>query len=240
MAVKSSSLSFSILNHNCISGKWAALTVSSGSLTLSLARLNHHHLHHSLRRQISSHTRRTTFEVTLRIIASSLPSRSSNFISVGVHLGQTVQKTLVFVCLVSSSLSWSYSQLFSYDKKKTKHLSSNNILCNVQHGFRQRFSCETQLISAIHDWAKSINIHSQTDVVLLDFSKAFDSVPHQRLLMKLNYYSIWGNMLLCGLRPFCRTLPNQSQWMASNPPPSQCSRGFHKARFWALSYFRYT
>ena len=60
-----------------------------------------------------------------------------------------------------------------------KHLSGNNILINEQHGFRQRFSCETQLISALHDWAKSINSRSQTDVILLDFSKAFDSVPHQ-------------------------------------------------------------
>ena len=76
-----------------------------------------------------------------------------------------------------------------------KHLSSNNILIDEQYGFRQRFSCETQLISAIHNWAKLINVRSQTDVVLLDFSKAFDSVPHQRLLMKLDYYAIRGNML---------------------------------------------
>lgn len=73
-----------------------------------------------------------------------------------------------------------------------KHLSSNNILINQQHGFRQHFSCETQLISAINDWAKSINQHTQTDVILLDFSKAFDSVPHHRLLSKLNFYGIRG------------------------------------------------
>ena len=63
-----------------------------------------------------------------------------------------------------------------------KHLSKNSILIDEQHGFRQRFSCETQLISTIHDWAKTINIRSQTDAILLDFSKAFDSVPHQCLL----------------------------------------------------------
>lgn len=77
-----------------------------------------------------------------------------------------------------------------------KHLSSTNILSNVQHGFRRRFSCETQLISAIHDWAKSINTRSQTDAIFLDFSKAFDSVPHQRPLMKLDYYGIRGNKLM--------------------------------------------
>ena len=62
-----------------------------------------------------------------------------------------------------------------------KHLSKNSILIDEQHGFRQRFSCETQLISTIHDWAKTINIRSQTDAILLDFLKAFDSVPHQRI-----------------------------------------------------------
>ena len=67
-----------------------------------------------------------------------------------------------------------------------KHLSTHNI--NQQHGFRQYFSCETQLIKAINDLSKSINQHTQTDVILLDFSKAFDSVPHRRLLSKLDYY----------------------------------------------------
>ena len=38
-----------------------------------------------------------------------------------------------------------------------KHLSVNNILIDEQHGFRKRLSCETQLISTIHDWAKAIN-----------------------------------------------------------------------------------
>ena len=57
-----------------------------------------------------------------------------------------------------------------------KHLSVNNILIDEQHGFRKRLSCETQLISTIHDWAKAINLRKQTDVVLLDFKKAFDSV----------------------------------------------------------------
>jgi hypothetical protein len=77
-----------------------------------------------------------------------------------------------------------------------KHLSANNILIDEQHGFRKRYtSCETQLISAIHDWAKSINHTKQTDLILLDFSKAFDSVPHKRMMMKLDFYGIRANTL---------------------------------------------
>ena len=72
----------------------------------------------------------------------------------------------------------------------SKHLSINDIIINHQHGFRQKFSCETQLISTINDWTKSINRRTQTDLILPDFSKAFDSVPHQCLLSKLNFYGI--------------------------------------------------
>lgn len=57
-------------------------------------------------------------------------------------------------------------------------------------------ACETQLISVIHDWARSINARNQTDAILLDFSKAFDSVPRQRLPLMLDYYGIKGNVLL--------------------------------------------
>ena len=59
-----------------------------------------------------------------------------------------------------------------------------------QRGFKEKFSCETQLISAVHDWAKGINLCRQTDVILLDFSTAFDSVPHERLLAKLDF--LWN------------------------------------------------
>ena len=52
-----------------------------------------------------------------------------------------------------------------------------------------------QLISVIHDWAKGINFRSQTDVILLDFSKAIDSVPHKRLVVKLDFHGIRGKML---------------------------------------------
>ena len=77
----------------------------------------------------------------------------------------------------------------------SKHLSSNNIAIDQQHGFREKYSCETQLISAIHDWAKNINLCRQTDVILLDFSKAFDSVSHERLFAKLDFYGIRGKTL---------------------------------------------
>ena len=75
----------------------------------------------------------------------------------------------------------------------SKHLVVNNILSNSQHGFRQGLSTTTQLTSVIHEWSSLLQKRSQVDVAFLDFQKAFDRVPHQRLCSKLNYYGIVGD-----------------------------------------------
>ena len=73
------------------------------------------------------------------------------------------------------------------------HLEEHAILTNCQHGFRARRSCETQLIRLYHDLAQSLDKKKQTDLAILYFSKAFDRVPHQRLLKKLAHYGVQGN-----------------------------------------------
>ena len=70
------------------------------------------------------------------------------------------------------------------------HIQSNNILIDNQHGFRPGFSCQTQLISLIDDVSYAMDNQLQTDLILLDFSKAFDTVPHRCLLAKLQHYKI--------------------------------------------------
>ena len=54
-------------------------------------------------------------------------------------------------------------------------------------------SCESQLILLTNDLTKSIDDKKMTDIAVLDFSKAFDVIPHQRLLWKLDYYGIRSN-----------------------------------------------
>ena len=74
------------------------------------------------------------------------------------------------------------------------HLDSNNIPINSQHGFRRNFSCETQLITTVEKIAKAINNGKQTDLIIMDFSKAFvPLIPHQRLINKLDYDGIRGH-----------------------------------------------
>jgi hypothetical protein len=75
-----------------------------------------------------------------------------------------------------------------------KHLERNKILTPLQHGFRSGHSCESQLIITMHDIMKSFDIKKQVDLVILDFSKAFDTVPHHKLLHKLTSYGIDGKI----------------------------------------------
>ena len=76
-----------------------------------------------------------------------------------------------------------------------KHFDLHYIINDAQHGFRKMRSCETQSLVTVHDITKNLALGDQADVILLDFSKAFDKVPHQRLLQKLRYCGV-GNKTL--------------------------------------------
>ena len=75
-----------------------------------------------------------------------------------------------------------------------KHLEINYILLS-QFGFRAGDSCEAQLLIITDDFAKALNNRQQVDIGILDLSKAFDRVPHVRLLRKLDFYGIRGQIL---------------------------------------------
>ena len=73
------------------------------------------------------------------------------------------------------------------------HLNKRNIITSKQHGFRRGMSCKIQLMEATYDWTNILNKgKGQIDVILLDFSTAFDVVPHHRLLMKLYMHGTTG------------------------------------------------
>ena len=57
---------------------------------------------------------------------------------------------------------------------------------DLQHGFRAKRSCETQLVMLVEDLARGCTEGKQTDLILLDFGKAFDKVSHNKLALKLH------------------------------------------------------
>ena len=61
----------------------------------------------------------------------------------------------------------------------------NDWLYEGQHGFRSGYSCESQVITVCKDIADCIDKGDKIDAVIISFSKAFDSVPHGRLLTKI-------------------------------------------------------
>ena len=54
-------------------------------------------------------------------------------------------------------------------------------------------SCVTQLLEYLEDITEAMDNGNDMDVIYLDFCEAFDKIPHQRLLKKLEKYGIKGN-----------------------------------------------
>ena len=64
-----------------------------------------------------------------------------------------------------------------------------------QHGFMKHRSTTTQLIDTYSDISINLDSGSQTDIIFLDFAKAFDSVPHDLIVHKLKTFGIGSNLL---------------------------------------------
>ena len=114
------------------------------------------------------------------------------------------------------------------------HLDQHQILSTFQHGFRKS-SCETQLLVTIQDLFSYRDRNVQIDMAVLDFSKAFDTVPHKHLLGKLSFYGIKGPVL--SWIQALRTGSRVSLLTARNLLIQELPQGYHRAQCWAHSYF---
>ena len=75
-------------------------------------------------------------------------------------------------------------------------LHANKVLSSHQYGFRKSHSTSHLLLEAVNDWTQTLEQRGTCHCLFLDFAKAFDSVPHQRLLLKLERIGITGDLLL--------------------------------------------
>ena len=76
-----------------------------------------------------------------------------------------------------------------------EHLMENDLLSQQQHGFIPGKSTSSQMLECFEEWSKLLEEGSSVDVLYLDFKKAFDAVPHKRLITKLYAYGIRGKVL---------------------------------------------
>ena len=68
------------------------------------------------------------------------------------------------------------------------------MISHLQHGFLSGRSCITQLLSTLHSIGQLLDKNIQSDILFLDFAKAFGSVDHSILSEKLKAYGISGNL----------------------------------------------
>ena len=86
------------------------------------------------------------------------------------------------------------------------YLLQNNLLSNCQFGFVSDRSVQLRLLSLLNHWTDILDSGHTIDVIYLDFKKAFDTVPHIRLLPKVHSYGFrdpllgWLKSFLIGRR----------------------------------------
>ena len=101
--------------------------------------------------------------------------------------------------LVTNYRPISLLSLISKTLEKVVNMHVSNFvkpsLNKVQHGFCRKRSCTTQLLSVYHDVGKALDSGNEADMIYLDFSKAFDSVSHRKLVLKLEQHGISGSLL---------------------------------------------
>lgn len=94
---------------------------------------------------------------------------------------------------LTSVISKIFERILSEDL--TDHLKKNNLLCSQQHGFTKGKSTVTNLLEAMDVWTEALSHNLPVDVIFLDYAKAFDKVPHQRLLAQLGTLGIRNNIM---------------------------------------------
>ena len=78
----------------------------------------------------------------------------------------------------------------------SEHLKTNSLLtCPAQNGFKAGHSTVANLLEAINVWTETRMHRNPLDVIYLDYAKAFDTVPHQRLLRQIYSLGIQGTAI---------------------------------------------
>ena len=119
------------------------------------------------------------------------------------------------------------------------HLEQNGLIRYSQHGFRAGRSCLTNLLYFMEIVTKKVDKELPVDVVYLDFSKAFDKVPHNRLINKIKTHGIgylvanWIESWLSNIYQIVVINSHMSDWL---PVLSGVPQGSVLGPIWSTVY----
>ena len=109
-----------------------------------------------------------------------------------------------------------------FEKAVAKQLgvfcNTYNVIPSEQFGFRSQSSCETALIAAMEGWMKDLDQGKVVGSLLIDLSKAFDTVSHQQLLNDLS--EIGCSTMVCNW--FCSYLSGREQRVTRGAVTTEC------------------
>jgi len=74
------------------------------------------------------------------------------------------------------------------------HLERSRLIKSTQHGFHKGGSCLSNLQEFLDKVTDSLDNHDSVDIIYLDFAKAFDKVPHHRMLRKVENHGNEGKV----------------------------------------------
>ncbi len=119
------------------------------------------------------------------------------------------------------------------------HLEKHNLIHDSQHGFMKGKSCLTNLLSFYTRVIEAADRNENYDVLYLDFCKAFDKVPHHRLLLKLQVHGVDGNY--CGgLRHGSVVGSRECKSMVANLKGAMLRVWSPRGRCWACCFLLFT
>ena len=99
-----------------------------------------------------------------------------------------------------------------------EHIKMNHVDCEQHHGFTTGKSVNTNLLEALNIWSEALMHNIPVDIIYLDYAKAFDTVPHQRLLKQVESFRIkdkalvWITAFLDDRRQKVSVHGEQSNW----------------------------
>ena len=99
-----------------------------------------------------------------------------------------------------------------------EYMSANKLFTKRQYGFMSGRSTSLQLIRVLEEWTEALDRGQQVHCIYMDYQKAFDTVPHKRLLSKIKSYGVgdelnkWIQDFLTDREQYVDVLGEGSDW----------------------------